>query len=73
MQFVEGEAMSATTQRAAMFVGLAAGAAGLVAVLARERAGSSIKDLTPRGKRHPHSRRACVQSQFGIARVVRAH
>ncbi|QIE29084.1 hypothetical protein [Caballeronia sp. SBC2] len=46
--------MSATTQRAAMFVGLAAGAAGLVAVLARERAGSSIKDLTPRGESGTH-------------------
>ena len=46
--------MSATTQRAAMFVGLAAGAAGLVAVLARDRAASSTKDLAPRGETSSH-------------------
>lgn len=46
--------MSETNQRGVMFVGLAACAATLVAVLARERAGSSIKELAPRGESGAH-------------------
>ena len=46
--------MSATIQRATMLVGLAAGAAALVAVLAQKRAGSSSRNIAPRGEIETH-------------------
>jgi hypothetical protein len=54
MQLVEGEAMSATTQRAAMCVGLAAGVAGLEILFARKSGGSSIRKIKPRGENETH-------------------
>ncbi len=46
--------MSATSQRAAVCVGLAVGAAGLVAVLARQRVIRSTADPAPRGETATH-------------------